>query len=151
MKQNSAKALAILAIFLLGVSFASYTISFLCSPKVLIDIGTFDFILRTGGTLHEPNTTIVDFPLTQSMNDPGNMTISEISSFAFFGIYYQVVLGLSVSDNGSSNENPRPLPRDAEYDMWLSLNASIEISSPLGMSSHVLDRIILLRLNESMS
>ncbi len=130
------KILSSLGILLLSVAFFSWGYHIVFIPERLTEIGTFDFILRTGGTLHRPNTSDIDYRLTHTVYDPGNTTLQTVPEFELFGIYYQIILAISYLDNGSYNTDPKALPPGTRYEMTLDLNTTIEIES--GQDSSIL-------------
>ncbi len=148
MNRSIANLLAIFGSVLLVVSVISSVYHVNLRAEQPIDIGTFSFILRSGGSLSRPNEPEW-YPLTHSMYDPGNITIRKIPVFESFDVLHQIAFGLSILENGTENTNPDPLPPNIQYDMWLNVNSSIIVVSPHNSSEHPLDQIEALQLNES--
>ncbi|MFW9913636.1 MAG: hypothetical protein ACFFEU_14255 [Candidatus Thorarchaeota archaeon] len=146
---KTVRIIGILGISLLILSVGSSIFKMATGATEVVNLGTFDFVIRTGGRLQEPPSEDHAYPLTHTIYDPGNMTMAEIPEIREFTIFYQVIFGVGILKNGiQTGDSPRKLER-TRYDLCLDLATDIEIDTLLNQTTMPLIQIRNFCFNES--
>ena len=149
MNMKTVKIIGILGISLLILSVGSSIFKIATGATELVNLGPFDFVIRTGGRLQEPASDDHAYPLTHTIYDPGNMTMAEIPEIREFTIFYQVIFGVGILKDGiQTGESLRKLER-TRYDLCLDLTTDIEIDTLLNQTIMPLIQIRNFCFNES--
>jgi len=151
MRKAMKNGLIVVGIGLLVIALFSSSVNMIDGSRNEAELGSFEFGIRTGGRLQEPRLENHGYPLGHSIYSPGNLTMNTIEEFREFSIFYQMFLGIEISENGSEIDSPVPVILGAQYDIYLNLTSYIQVKRPEGLITRILDRLMNFHLNASTS